>query len=135
MVEKILAWNLLTIQSNFKSLGDYLLQQEKSMVFIIGDFYQQFDFSRIAHKHQANALMVRDKLEEIPRFAAELDLVSASDNISIEANMNKQLALKFNQKLQQLDDQLIDQCMKHGMNIGKLYTHDDAFIKLSQLLH
>ncbi|MCH9745285.1 MAG: DUF58 domain-containing protein [Proteobacteria bacterium] len=135
MIEKILTWDLLTIQSNFKSLDDYLLQQAKSMVFIIGDFYQQFDFSRIAHKHQANALMVRDKLEENPRFAAELDLVNASDNVSIEANMNKQLALKFNQKLQKLDDQLIDQCMKHGMNIGKLYTHDDAFIKLSQLLH
>ncbi|HAP92637.1 MAG TPA: hypothetical protein DCM52_04005, partial [Gammaproteobacteria bacterium] len=82
-IEAILSWDLLKTKPDFQALNNYLLQQKKSLVFVIGDFYQQDDYSLIAHKNQINALVVRDRLEEMPNFATELDLVNAEDGNTI----------------------------------------------------
>jgi hypothetical protein len=73
---------------------------------------------------------VRDRLEEMPNFATELDLVNAEDGNTIEASMNKKLAKKYQTKLNAQDDKLFSHFAKHGINVGKLYTSDDAFIKV-----
>jgi len=134
VIEAIQSWDLLNIQSDLKSLDNYLLQQNKSLSFIVGDFYQMHDYSLVAHKHQINAIIVRDTLEELPLFASELDLVSAENGRTIEANMGKKLARKYQTKLLSQDDQLLSHFSKHGVNVGKIYTDDNAFIKLSQIL-
>jgi hypothetical protein len=41
---------------------------------------------------------VRDRLEEMPNFATELDLVNAEDGNTIEASMNKKLSEKVPNK-------------------------------------
>lgn len=133
-IEAMLAWDLLKTKPDFQALNQYLLQQGKSLTFIIGDFYQQDDYSLIAHKNEVNALVVRDKLEELPNFSLELDLVNAQNNSTIKANMNKRLALKYYKKLKAQDDQLWSHFAKHGVNVGKLYTDEDAFSKLTQIL-
>lgn len=133
-IETMLSWDLLSVQPDFNILNDYLLQQQKSMVFIIGDFYQQNNYSKIAHKHQLSTIVVRDTLEESPNFSAELDLVNATNSNSITANMNKGLASKYQKKLQVQDDKLFSHFERHKVNSGKLYTSDNAFIKLSQIL-
>ena len=133
-IEVVLSWDLLETKLNFQALNDYLLKQQKSMVFIIGDFYQYNDYSLIGHKSQINALVVRDRLEEMPNFSAELDLVSTEDGSTIKANMNKKLASKYHASLNAQDDQLFSHFVKHKINAGKIYTSDDAFTKLSQIL-
>jgi uncharacterized protein (DUF58 family) len=133
-IEAIQSWDLLETELDFQAMHDYLLQQQKSMVFIIGDFYQHDDYSLISHKNQINALIVRDMLEEIPNFSAELDLVNTQDGSTVEANMNKKLASKYHAKLNAEDDKLFSHFVKHKINAGKIYTNDDAFTKLSQIL-
>jgi len=133
-IEAILTWDLLNTQPDFQALNNYLLQHQKSMSFIIGDFYQNNDYSLIAHKNQINALIVRDTLEENPNFSSELDLVNAQSGDSVEANMNKKLALKYQTKLHAQDEILLSHFAKHRINAGKIYTSDDAFIKLNQIL-
>ncbi len=133
-IEAMQSWDLLKIQSDLKMLDRYLLQQQKSLSFIIGDFYQAHDYSLMAHKHQINALIVRDTLEELPLFASELELVSAENGRMVEANMEKKLASKYQTKLQAQDDELIAHFAKHGANVGKIYTNENTFIKLGQIL-
>ena len=77
---------------------------------------------------------MRDTLEEMPNFAAELDLVNTQDGSTVEANMNKKLASKYHAKLNAKDDKLFSHFVKHKINAGKIYTNDDAFTKLSQIL-
>jgi hypothetical protein len=48
--------------------------------------------------------------------------------------MGKKLARKYQTKLLSQDDQLLSHFSKHGVNVGKIYTDDNAFIKLSQIL-
>ena len=133
-IEAMLSWDLLSTKSDFQAMNQHLLQSKKSLTFIIGDFYHDNDYSLIAHKNEINALVVRDKLEETPNFALELDLVNPENNSTIQANMDKRLALKYHKKLKNQDDRLFSHFAKHGINTGKLYTHEDAFSKLSQIL-
>jgi uncharacterized protein (DUF58 family) len=133
-IEAILSWDLLKTEFDFQALNQYLLQQQKSMAFIIGDFYHDNDYSLIAHKHQANAIIVRDKLEENPNFGSELDLINAEHGSCVKANMNKKLALKYQSKLHIQDNKLFSHFTKHRIIAGKLYTCDNAFIKLNQIL-
>lgn len=133
-IEAILDWDLLSTQSDSKALENHLLHQKKSLTFIISDFYQTCDFSLIAHRNEVNSLMIRDTLEERPDLATELDLVNAQDGSSIEANMNKKLASRYQNKLKAIDDKTFAHFAKHGIAAGKIYTHDDPFSKLSQIL-
>jgi len=133
-IEAILSWDLLKTKLDFQALTHYLLQQKKSLAFIVGDFYHDDDYSLIAHKHEVNTLVVRDRLEEMPNFSSELDLVNAENGNTIKADMGKRLASKYYKKLSDQDNQLFSHFAKHGINTGKLYTSDNAFSKLSKIL-
>lgn len=133
-IEKMLDFDLLEIQSNSKMLNNYIVQQKKSLVFMVGDFYQQDDYSTIAHKNQVNAILVRDPLEEFPYFGAELDLVDTKNHSVLKANINKRLAKKYQDALQKEDNKRYAHFAKHDINVGKIYTNDVVFDKLSQIL-
>lgn len=77
---------------------------------------------------------MRDKLEENPNFGAELDLINPEHGGCVKANIGKKLALKYQTKLHNQDNKLFSHFAKHRINAGKLYTCDNAFIKLSQIL-
>lgn len=133
-IEALLNFDLLKTQINPEALNNYLLQQAKSLVFVIGDFYQSIDYSMIAHKNQINAILVRDPLEELPNFGTELSLANAQNHSHIEANFSKKIAKKYQSQLKVADDKHYLHFAQHNINVGKVYTNDDVFIKLSQIL-
>lgn len=133
-IEYMLQVNLLKITTDFKVLNDYLIQQKKSLVFVLSDFYQPFDGVLIANKNQINALIVRDHLEEFPNLNAALHLINAQNNSSIELNLDKKLAQKYQTKLKKQDQKLHSHFLQYKINFGIIYTADDTFTKLSQIL-
>ncbi|AYQ56748.1 hypothetical protein THERMOT_433 [Bathymodiolus thermophilus thioautotrophic gill symbiont] len=132
--EELLNFDLLKTQISPETLNAYLVQQAKSLVFVIGDFYQSSDYSMIAHKNQINAILVRDPLEEFPNFGTELSLKNAQNNSDIEADFDKRLAKKYQSQLKIEDDKRYSHFAQHKINVGKIYTNDDVFVKLSQIL-
>lgn len=133
-IQYMLDVDLLKSAYQFQALKEYFIRAKKSLAFILSDFYQQDDYAQIAHKNQIKALMVRDKLEELPNFSTELDLVSADYNSVIEANIGKNMAIKYQTRLAVEDDKLNAHFSYHNINTGKIYTDDDTFVKLSQIL-
>lgn len=133
-IEAMLNFDLLKSQINPIALNTYLIQQAKSLVFVIGDFYEHNDYSTIAHKNQMNAILVRDPLEELPNFGTELNLMNAQNQTDIEADFSKKTAKKYQSQLKIEDDKRYLHFAKHKINTGKIYTNDDTFIKLSQIL-
>ncbi|SMM99723.1 hypothetical protein SPONN_907 [uncultured Candidatus Thioglobus sp.] len=133
-IEYMLEVDLLKNAYQFQMLKEYFIRTKKSLGFIISDFYQQDDYAQIAHKNQIKALTVRDRLEELPNFSTELNLVSAYDNSVIEANIGKNMATKYQNRLAVEDDKLNAHFSHHNIETGKIYTDDDVFIKLSQIL-
>ena len=107
---------------------------EKSLIFVVGDFYGDVDFSSIAYKHEVYALTVRDRFEEYPYVSGEYDFVSPVDFKSSEISMNKNIASKFQQLISAQDNKLQEHFEQHQITSGKIYTNEDIYLRLSQIL-
>lgn len=134
ILEYILELDLLKTSHNYEFLNNYFLQQNKSLSFVISDFYHLDNYALIANKHQLNAIIVRDKLEEYPNFKEELSLINAQNSNRIEVNFDKKLAKKYQKKINDFDKKLFTHFAKYKTTFGKIYTCDDVFSKLRIIL-
>ena len=64
-VDEILEFNALEKKVDFKVIADTLYKRlkRKSLIIIIGDFFEIPDFKLLAKKHEVIAIIVRDHLE------------------------------------------------------------------------
>ena len=108
--------------------------KEKSLIFVVGDFYGDVDFSSISYKHEVYSIIVRDRFEEFPYINGDYDFVSPLDFSSNEIAMNKNVALKFQKLIQQEDDKLKEHFEDHRILNGKIMTDDDIYLRLSQII-
>ena len=136
IIKSTLNINVIGKKADFKNLCDYINTKfkQKSLIFLISDFYEKIDLSQIAHKNEVYALMIRDRLEEYPLLDGEFELVDGTNLRSNEFVLNKQVAKKYQKLLFKHDEKLIEHFLKHGINYGKIYTDDDLFLKLSSIL-
>jgi uncharacterized protein (DUF58 family) len=107
--------------------------KQKSIIFVIGDFYGDTDFSSIAYKHEVYALIVRDRFEEYPYISGEYDFVSPVDFSSTFINMDKNIAKNYQKLVLQNDEKLYEHFTQHQIRAGKIYTNDDIYSKLAQI--
>jgi uncharacterized protein (DUF58 family) len=108
--------------------------KEKSIIFLIGDFYGNIDLSSIAYKHEVYALIVRDRFEEYPYISGEYDFVSPIDFSSSFINMDKNIAKNYQTLILQNDKKLYEHFSQHQITSGKIYTNDDIYTKLAQII-
>lgn len=47
------------------------LVKRKSLIILLGDFLGDYDFTKLAFKHQIHAIMIRDAFEENPKILGE----------------------------------------------------------------
>ena len=121
---------------NYKKFCDYVntTMKQRSVIFVVGDFYGDVDLSEIAYKNDLYALIVRDRLEEYPLLNGEYELVNATNLKSSEFNITKNVAKKYKELLDLQDEQLKEHFLKHRITHGKIYTDDDIFLRLSQII-
>lgn len=136
IVEKALSYNLLQQEIDFNNFCEHINNHhQKSIIFIISDFYKQLNLSPIAHKNQIYALMVRDKLEENPNFKQQINLVSAVDNSSLEVTISKSIAKKYQKLLHLKDEKLHKHFVQHKVKFGKIWTDGKVWNELSQIIN
>jgi hypothetical protein len=134
--KEVLNIDCLEKQIDYKKLCDYINAtiKNKALIFLVGDFYGEVDLSSIAYKHEVYSFIIRDKFEEYPYIKGEYDFVSPVDFSSSALNMDKNIALKYQQLLQQQDNKLQEHFTQHQIVSGKIYTNDDIYLRLSQIL-
>jgi uncharacterized protein (DUF58 family) len=134
--KKALEINCLKKQIDYKKLCEYINAtiKNKALIFLVGDFYGDIDLSSIAYKHEVYSLIVRDRFEEYPYIKGEYDFVSPFDFSSSSLQMDKNIALKYQQLLSQEDEKLQEHFKKHQIISDKIYTNDDVYLRLSQIL-
>ena len=108
--------------------------KQKSLIFLVGDFYGDIDLSSISYKHEVYALIVRDRLEEYPYIKGEYDFVSPIDFSSSEVSMDKSAANEYKKLIEQNDTKLYEHFLHHQISSGKIYTDDDIYLKLAQII-
>lgn len=108
--------------------------KRKSLIFLIGDFYEDIDLSTISHKNEVYALVVRDKFEEDPRLRGDISLVDPVSLDEDSLNLDKSNIEEYKRLIAAHDKKLSEHFLIHKIKQGKIYTDDDVFIKISQIL-
>ena len=108
--------------------------KKKSLIFLIGDFYEDVDLSKISHKNEVYALIVRDRFEENPKFSGDISLVDPVSLDEDSMSLDKSSLSQYRKLLKEHDEELYAHFLTHKIRYGKIYTDDDVYLKISGIL-
>jgi len=135
-LEYALNLDVIGRSANFNELSNYLLNgiKQRSIVLLLGDFYDLPDFSLLARKHEVYAVIVRDRFEEDPKLFGEYDLIDPVSKSHNNLDIDDSVILSFKEELASHDATLFNHFKKNRIPFIKIYTDEDPFIKLRELL-
>ena len=134
-VESVLDFDALNKKSDYKMMADTLYKRlkRKSLLIIIGDFFEIPDFRLLAKKHEVIAVIVRDKLEENPPVMGFSSLSDPESGQMLEGDFNRSSVNAYAKKVAQHDRKLFERFRHDQVRFTKIYTDDVASVKLRRL--
>jgi len=135
ITKDILEFDALNKNVDFKHITDTLYKRlkRKSVILFVGDFFEIPDFKLLAKKHEVISIIVRDKLEENPPPMGFASLVDPQSGATLEGDFNRSSIEAYAKKVQAHDHTLFDTFKKHQIRFTKIYTDDNASVKLRRL--
>ena len=134
-VSDILEFDALNQQCDFKVISDTLYKRlkRKSLIIIVGDFFDIPNFQLLAKKHEVVAVIVRDHLEEKPPKMGFASLVDPESGATMEGDFNRASVDAYAKKVQLHDRSLYEIFRKHQIRFTKVYTDAAAGAVLRRL--
>jgi uncharacterized protein (DUF58 family) len=134
-VEEILNFNALNRRVDFKFIADTLYKRlkRKSLILIIGDYFEIPDFKLLAKKHEVISVVVRDKLEENPPEMGFASLLDPESGMVLEGDFNSSSVKAYSKKVALHDYKLFETLRKSGIRFTKVYTDSSAAVALRRL--
>ena len=135
VVEKVLGFDALGKSVDSGNLSKTLFDQihRRSILFVVGDFFETYDFKLLSKKHEVVAIMIRDRFEEMPPLLGSVNLTDPSTFKSQMMQIDKKKAQEYAKQVQIKDHAFYAQCRKNRVAFTKIYTDEDPFVKLSKL--
>ena len=126
---------LLGTKINHKRVVKELLSriEQRTLLFLVGDFLDPIDLSILSQKHEVVVVMVRDALEENPMPSGERQLVNPQTNQMLSQTLSKRAINHYRQKLLEHDERLFDHLYGCDIRFVKIYKRDRVFASLNQL--
>jgi len=136
IIPSLLALDVMGHEVHYDALSEYLLGRikQKSIIFIIGDFFEPLDLSLIAAKHEVYAIMVRDPFEEEPHLSGNLDLIDPNTLERNSFEFDKGMIQAYRSLVEQEDKKHYEHFLGHNIRYTKIYTDEDPFYKLNHLV-
>jgi len=134
-VQEILKFDALNKKVDFKFIADSLYKRlrRKSLILVVGDFFEIPDFKLLAKKHEVVAVIVRDLLEEKPPKMGFASLVDPESGTVLEGDFNSHSVESYAKKVQVHDRKLYETFRKHQIRFTKIYTTSSVGVKLRRL--
>jgi len=134
-VDNVLSFDALGKQVDSLAMTKALFEQIKrrSILFVIGDFFEEFDFKLLSKKHEVVAIMIRDRFEEDPPQLGEINLADPGSFSSGMMHLDKKAVKRYKEKVHKKDHEFYVHCRKNRVAFTKIYTDEDPFVKLSKL--
>ena len=135
MTQNVLEFDPLGKRVDFKAIADLLYKRirRKSLIIIVGDFFEVPDFKVLARKHEVIALIVRDRLEEEPPQMGFASLVDPETNEVLEGDFNSHTIKEYKKKVIQNDRKLFETFKKHQIRFAKIYTDMNESVMLRRI--
>ena len=134
-VSEILEFDAINKKVDFKVIADTLYKRlkRKSLIIIIGDFFEIPDFKLLAKKHEVISIIVRDTLEEKPPEMGFSSLVDPESGATLEGDFNASSVRAYAKKVQMHDHDLYEAFRKNQVRFTKIYTHSQESVELRRL--
>jgi len=134
-VEEIVNFEALNHKADYKTLADTLFHRlkRKSLVIVIGDFFEIPDFKLLAKKHEVIAIVVRDILEEKPPKMGFASLIDPETGNVLEGDFNDATVASYAKRVTVHDRELYATFRKHQVRFTKIYTHENIGVALRRL--
>lgn len=131
-VEDIVEFDPLGKEANYGALVETLVNRlkKKALLFIISDFVGEIDLKLLAKKHDIFSVIVRDKFEENPSELGYLRLIDMETKESFEGDIDSSTLKNYTKALHDNDEKLYKQFKKQGVRFTKIYTDEEATLKL-----
>lgn len=135
MLEHLLSFNVLGRKADYKTMVETLLQRikRKSLVFIIGDFFDSVELRVLAKKHEVMLIVVRDRMEENPPSLGFASLMDPESQSVLEGDFGKRSVEHYRKKVIEHDRTLYRHCRENQIIMTKIYTDEDPIRKLLKL--
>ncbi|MCK4442113.1 MAG: DUF58 domain-containing protein [Sulfurovaceae bacterium] len=136
LVDSAVSFDTLGREVDYQAFCNFVngVVRQKSLIFMVGDFYGDVDLSQIAHKNEVYAIIVRDRLEENPNLNGSFELIDTNSLSSGEMTLNTEVASEYQKLIQQHDEKLREHFLQHQISYGKIYTDEDIYIRLSEII-
>ena len=134
-VDEILNFDALNQQIDFKNLSDTLFKRlkRKSLILVIGDFFEIPNFRLLAKKHEVIAIIVRDKFEENPPKIGFSSLIDPESGTTLEGDFNTHSIQSYVKKVKLHDSKLYETFRKDKVKFTKIYTDSSIGVELKRL--
>jgi uncharacterized protein (DUF58 family) len=135
MTQNVLEFDPLSKRLDMKKVADELYKRvrRKSLIVVIGDFFDIPDFKVLARKHEVIAIIVRDKLEEEPPNMGFASLVDPETSEVLEGDFNAHTIKEYKKRVVQNDRKLYETLKKHQIRFTKIYTDMNEAVMLRRL--
>ncbi len=135
ITQEILDFKALNQKVDFKVIADTLYKRlrRKSVILVVGDFFEIPDFKLLAKKHEVIAIIVRDHLEEHPPAMGYSSLVDPESGATLEGDFNKSSVKSYAKRVQEHDHKLYEMFRKHQVRFTKIYTDSLVSVELRRL--
>ena len=117
---------------NIDNFDNYLLNQRKSLVILIGDFFYPINLIRIASKHKLVIVKIRERDEESPEKYLDYQLKSFDDKLKIPY-LVKPMIKVYKKNYKKFDERLRQFSVLRRIPIETIYEDEDTFLKLKLL--
>lgn len=135
IVGEILDFDALNKKVDFKVIADTLFKRlkRKSIILIVGDFFEIPDFKLLAKKHEVISIIVRDNLEENPPVMGFASLVDPQSGMVLEGDFNSSSVEAYRKRVLAHDHKLFEILKKDAVRFTKVYTTSLAAVELRRL--
>ncbi len=135
MTQNVLEFDPLGKRVDFKAIADLLYKRirRKSLIIIVGDFFEVPDFKVLARKHEVIAIIVRDRFEEEPPQMGFASLVDPETNEVLEGDFNSHTIKEYKKRVVQNDRKLFETFKKHQIRFAKIYTDMNESVMLRRI--
>jgi len=134
-VSEILEFDAINQKVDFKVIADtlYTRLRRKSLILVVGDFFEIPDFKLLARKHEVVSIIVRDHLEENPPQMGFSSLLDPESGAALEGDFNKASVKAYSKKVHAHDHKLYEKFRKDQVRFTKIYTDSVASVELRRL--
>jgi uncharacterized protein (DUF58 family) len=134
-VSDILEFDAINQKVDFKVIADTLYKRlkRKSLIIIVGDYFEIPDFKLLARKHEVVSVIVRDHLEENPPEMGFSSLVDPESGAVLEGDFNSSSVKSYAKKVHAHDHKLYDRLRRDQVRFTKVYTDSYASVELRRL--